>query len=107
MSHDHGSAGHGTTKQYVVGFILSIILTIIPFYMVMSGDFSKSVNILVISVTALAQVLIQLIFFLHMNGSEEKKWDVISFLYTILTVIILLVGSVWIMNYLHFNMMID
>jgi cytochrome o ubiquinol oxidase operon protein cyoD len=41
-----------------------------------------------------------------MNSSEEQRWNVIAFIYTILTIAILLIGSVWIMNYLHFNMMI-
>lgn len=44
MSHsnDHG-ASHGSVKTYMTGFILSIILTVIPFWMVMSGSASKPV----------------------------------------------------------------
>ena len=108
MSHDHNSAGasHGNTKQYMIGFILSVILTIIPFGMVMSGGFGRGILITVISITAVAQILIQLIYFLHMFSSSEQRWNVIAFVYTILTIAILLVGSVWIMNYLHYNMMI-
>ena len=108
MSHDHNSAGasHGNTKQYTIGFILSVILTVIPFGMVMAGGFSRGLLVAVIAITAVAQVLIQLVYFLHMNSSSEQRWNVIAFVYTILTIAILLVGSVWIMNYLHFNMMI-
>ena len=108
MSHDHNSAGasHGNTKQYTIGFILSVILTVIPFGMVMAGGFSRGLLVAVIAITAIAQILIQLVYFLHMNSSSEQRWNVIAFVYTILTIAILLVGSVWIMNYLHFNMMI-
>lgn len=108
MSHDHNSAGaaHGNFKQYTIGFILSVILTIIPFGMVMSGGFERSLLVTVIAITAAAQVLVQLVFFLHMNASSEQRWNVIAFIYTVLCIAILLVGSVWIMNYLHFNMMI-
>ena len=108
MSHDHNSAGasHGNTKQYTIGFILSVILTIIPFGMVMAGGFGRGILITVISITAVAQILIQLIYFLHMNSSSEQRWNVIAFIYTILTIAILLIGSVWIMNYLHSNMML-
>lgn len=44
MSHsnDHG-ASHGSVKTYMTGFILSIILTVIPFWMVMNGSASKPV----------------------------------------------------------------
>ncbi|MEG1856942.1 MAG: cytochrome C oxidase subunit IV family protein, partial [Acinetobacter sp.] len=59
-----------------------------------------------IAITAIAQVLVQLVFFLHMNSSSEQRWNVIAFIYTILTIAVLLIGSVWIMNYLHSNMML-
>jgi len=67
MSHDHNSAGaaHGNFKQYTIGFILSVILTIIPFGMVMSGGFERGLLVTVIAITAAAQVLVQLVFFLH------------------------------------------
>lgn len=108
MSHDHNAAGasHGNFKQYTVGFILSVILTIIPFGMVMSGGFSRGVLLTVIGITAAVQVIVQLVYFLHMNTSSEQRWNMIAFIYTVLTIAILLVGSVWIMNYLHLNMML-
>ena len=108
MSHDHNSAGasHGNTKQYTIGFILSVILTVIPFGMVMAGGFGRGIVMAVIAITAVAQVLVQLVYFLHMNSSSEQRWNVIAFIYTVLCIAVLLVGSVWIMNYLHFNMMI-
>ena len=108
MSHDHNSAGasHGNTKQYTIGFILSVILTVIPFGMVMAGGFGRGIVMAVIAITAVAQVLVQLVYFLHMNSSSEHRWNVIAFIYTVLCIAVLLVGSVWIMNYLHYNMMI-
>ena len=108
MSHDHNSAGasHGNTKQYTIGFILSVILTVIPFGMVMAGGFGRRIVMAVIAITAVAQVLVQLVYFLHMNSSSEQRWNVIAFIYTVLCIAVLLVGSVWIMNYLHYNMMI-
>ena len=108
MSHDHNSAGasHGNTKQYTIGFILSVILTVIPFGMVMAGGFGRGIVMAVIAIAAVAQVLVQLVYFLHMNSSSEQRWNVIAFIYTVLCIAVLLVGSVWIMNYLHYNMMI-
>ena len=109
MSHDHNAAGaaHGNVKQYTIGFIASVGLTIVPFYMAMhTEDYSRGAIIAAIAITAIAQVLVQLVFFLHMNSSSEQRWNVIAFIYTILTIAVLLVGSVWIMNYLHSNMMI-
>ena len=107
MSHDVNNPGaaHGSFKQYTIGFILSIILTLIPFGMVMAG-MTGGLVIATIAITAIAQVLVQLVFFLHLNGSEQQRWDSIAFIYTILTIAILLIGSVWVMTHLHANMMI-
>ena len=107
MSHDVNNPGaaHGSFKQYTIGFILSIILTLIPFGMVMAG-MTGGLVIATIAITAIAQVLVQLVFFLHLNGSEQQRWDSIAFIYTILTIAILLMGSAWVMSNLHANMMI-
>jgi len=72
----------------------------------MAGGFSRGILVTVIAITAVAQVLVQLVYFLHMNTSSEQRWNLIAFIYTILCIAVLLVGSVWIMNYLHYNMMI-
>ncbi|MGYP003390413373 len=110
MSHDHNAAGasHGNVKQYTIGFILSVLLTVIPFGMVMAGmqETQRGLVVAVIAITAVAQILVQLVYFLHMNSSSEQRWNVIAFVYTILCIAVLLIGSVWIMNYLHYNMMI-
>ena len=107
MSHDVNNPGaaHGSFKQYTIGFILSIILTLIPFGMVMAG-MTGGLVVATIAITAIAQVLVQLVFFLHLNGSEQQRWDSIAFIYTILTIAILLMGSAWVMSNLHANMMI-
>ena len=106
MSHDVNNPGaaHGSFKQYTIGFILSIILTLIPFGMVMAG-MTGGLVIATIAITAIAQVLVQLVFFLHLNGSEQQRWDSIAFIYTILTIAILIIGSIWVMDYLHYFMM--
>ena len=54
-AHDHAAGGesHGTVKSYLIGFVLAVVLTVIPFWMVMSGDFSRTVNGVVIAITAL------------------------------------------------------
>ncbi|KZC92566.1 cytochrome o ubiquinol oxidase subunit IV, partial [Stenotrophomonas maltophilia] len=68
-AHDHGTGGesHGTVKSYLIGFVLAVVLTVIPFWMVMSGDFSRTVNGVVIAITAVLQMLVHLVFFLHLD----------------------------------------
>ncbi|ODC03529.1 cytochrome o ubiquinol oxidase subunit IV [Terasakiispira papahanaumokuakeensis] len=101
----HDDGAHGSVKSYVTGLILSIILTAIPFWAVMAGDFSTLATVGVIVVTALLQVLVQLVMFMHLNGKAEGGWNLISFVFTAAIVVIIIGGSLWIMYHLHLSMM--
>lgn len=96
---------YGSAKQYVIGFIISIVLTVAPFFMVMNGGFAKGLTVAVLVITMIAQVWVQLVWFLHMKREDSQKWQVMSFWYTFLTIAILFIGSVWILSELHTFMM--
>ena len=104
-SNDHG-ASHGSVKTYMTGFILSIILTVIPFWMVMNGSASKPVILGAILVTAVIQILVHLVCFLHMNTKSDEGWNMTAFIFTVIIIAILVVGSIWIMWNLNYNMMV-
>lgn len=106
-SSETGSGGqaHGSVKEYVIGLILSIVLTIIPFYLVISGVASDTFTVVSIIVAAIAQVLVQMVFFLHMNGSSEQTWVTASAIYAVLIVLFVLIGSMWIFEHLNHNML--
>jgi cytochrome o ubiquinol oxidase operon protein cyoD len=105
-NHGHGGEAHGSVKEYVIGLILSIVLTAIPFGAVMGGWFPTGVTFGIILVTAIAQVFVQLVFFLHMNGSSEQTWNTTSAVFIVLVVAIIVIGSIWIMEHLNHNMLI-
>ncbi len=108
MSHstDHNGASHGSVKTYMTGFILSVILTVIPFWLVMSGAISHGAILGTILVTAVVQILVHLVCFLHMNTSSEERWNLTAFVFTVIIIAILVVGSIWIMWNLNYNMML-
>jgi cytochrome o ubiquinol oxidase operon protein cyoD len=106
-THDsHDDASHGTVSSYLVGFVLSVILTGASFGVVLGGWFSSNETmILTLAGLAAVQIVVHLIFFLHMNTSSSQRWNLTAFVYTVLTVVILIVGSVWIMHNVSVNMM--
>ncbi|QKJ86164.1 cytochrome o ubiquinol oxidase subunit IV [Paramixta manurensis] len=107
MSHsvnEHG-ASHGSVKSYMIGFILSIILTAIPFWMVMEGSASKGAILGVVLVCAIVQVLVHLVYFLHLNTSSEERWNLVAIVFAAIVILIVVVGSLWIMWNLNYNMM--
>lgn len=104
-SHHAGGAAHGSVKEYVIGLILSIVLTAIPFGLVMTGAAGEALSIILILLCAVAQVMVQLVFFLHMNASSEQFWNTTSGVFAVILVAILIVGSIWIMRHLNHNML--
>lgn len=105
--HHHGDDhAHGTFSTYMLGFVLSVVLTAIPFWLVMSGPLpSKQITALVIMAFAVVQIVVHMIYFLHMNTKSENGWSMMALIFTIVMVVIALSGSLWVMNHLNSNMM--
>ncbi len=104
VSQNHDNS-HGSVKSYIIGFIISIILTIIPYYVVVNHAISTDATYIVIAIAALLQLLVQLIFFLHLGTGTDKEWNTLAFVFTLFVVLILVIGSLWIMYNLDYNMM--
>lgn len=102
---DHGEA-HGSLKDYVIGFVLAVILTAIPFWLVM-GNVLPSAQMTAVAVMGLAviQVLVHMIYFLHMNSRSEGGWTLLALMFTLILVVITLSGSLWVMHNLNTHMM--
>lgn len=102
----HETAGHGSLKDYLTGFVLSVILTAIPFWLVMSGAIAdKGLTAIIILGFAAVQVIVHMVYFLHMNGKAEGGWTLMALMFTVLLVFIVLAGSTWVMYHLTTNMM--
>jgi len=105
--HSHGDThGHGSRKSYLVGFLLSVVLTAIPFWLVMSGGLANpGWTAAVVIIFAIAQILVHTVCFLHVNTQAEGGWTLIAYVFTGVIVLITIVGSLWIMYHLNTNMM--
>ncbi|RAH99272.1 cytochrome o ubiquinol oxidase subunit IV [Acuticoccus sediminis] len=107
--HGHGhDAGHpgGTFSGYMTGFILSVILTAIPFWLVMSGYIpDKTTTALLVMGFAVVQIVVHMVFFLHMTPSAEGGWTMMALIFTLVLVVITLAGSLWVMYHMNTNMM--
>ena len=104
--HSEDQAGHGSRKGYLTGFIVSVILTAIPFWLVMAHVVTDSrVATGLIMAFALVQIVVHMVYFLHMNTKSEGGWTMLALIFTMVLVVIALAGSLWIMYHLNSNMM--
>lgn len=104
--HGPGDAPHSTLRGYLTGFGLSVILTAVPFWLVMTGKLgSPALTGYAVMALALVQVVVHMIYFLHMDTKAEGGWSFMAMAFTIVVVVITLIGSLWVMYHMNVNMM--
>lgn len=105
MSKPQHHAGHsaGKYKSYVIGFVLSIITTLLAYVFVVNELWSKDMLVYIVLAIAVVQLVVQMVFFLHLG--RGSRWKAVTFYFTLLTVGIIVIGTIWIMNNLDYNMM--
>ena len=103
---DHDVGPHSSLREYAIGFVLSVILTAIPFWLVMAKVIAdRNTAVLVLGGFAVVQILVHMVYFLHMNGKVEGGWTLLSTIFTLVFVAIAIAGTLWVMFHMNANMM--
>lgn len=90
--------------RYVTGFLGALALTGLAFLIATGNTANGWLVALGIMVLALAQTVVQVYYFLHLGEEEKPRWKTVSFLFSVLIMLIIVVGSLWIMFNLNYNM---
>ncbi len=100
----HGGS-HSSMTTYVVGFILSLVLTALSFWAVMGGALPRDMIIPAITVLAVIQLVVQLVYFLHLGAAPEQRNNTVVFILTGLLIATIVGLSLWVMHNANANMM--
>jgi cytochrome o ubiquinol oxidase operon protein cyoD len=92
-------------KPQYIGFVMSVVLTVAAYRIAINHELTGSLLTMTIVGFAFLQALIQLVFFLHLGLESKPHWSLITFLFTVLVILIVIGGSLWIMNNLDYNLM--
>ena len=104
--HDDHDDLHVTMGDYIKGFVLAVILTAIPFYLVMNNVIQdRATAVLVLGGFAAVQIVVHMVYFLHMNGKIQGGWTMLSTIFTVVFVAIAIAGTLWVMFHMNTNMM--
>lgn len=95
----------GVFKSYLIGFLLSILLTLVAYFIVVEHVFSSGILVSTIIGLGIVQMFIQLLFFLHLGQEPKPYWNSQLFLFMLTILVILVIGSLWIMENLKYNVM--
>jgi cytochrome o ubiquinol oxidase subunit IV len=106
MAHsDSITEAHGSFGGYAFGFLVSVVLTAIAFCLVLFGTMDPGTKMIVIGVLALVQIIVHMVFFLHLGTSSGQGWNVLATAYTTLAVAFLVFGTIWVMHNVTMLMM--
>lgn len=97
-------AQHVSLESYVYGFVSCLVLTAAAYVAAVSDVFSDKVAIGVVAVLAIIQCIVQLRRFLHVGVEFKPRWKLMAFVSMLIIVVILVVGSLWIMSNLNYRM---
>ncbi|WP_315762751.1 cytochrome o ubiquinol oxidase subunit IV [Sphingomonas sp. Y38-1Y] len=104
--HGEGGAAHATRKGYLTGFLLSVVLTAIPFALVMGNVIADPrVAAGIVMALAVVQIVVHMIYFLHMDTRSEGGWTLMALIFTTVIVVITIAGSLWVMVNMNRYMM--
>lgn len=100
LEHRHAPVQY---TSYVVGFLISLLTTLLAYFIVVNRLWTPEVLVYAVLGIAVVQLVVQVVFFLHIG--RGSRWKLLTFLFTILVVGVVVVGSIWIMDNLNYNMM--
>jgi cytochrome o ubiquinol oxidase operon protein cyoD len=99
MAHASGP----TMKAYVTGFVLAVVLTVIPFGLVAMKLLPRETMFLVIAALAIVQILVHLRYFLHMNFTSTPRENIVAMAFAAVLIFIMVGGTLWIMFNLDYR----
>lgn len=107
LTSQHPQSSRGTLITYITGFVLSIVLTLGAYVLVVQDSIDLPDNFIIYAVVALAvvQLMVQLQYFIHLGHETKPRWNKLIFMFTAMVILILVIGSMWIMSNLHYNVM--
>lgn len=99
------SSSPATIWSLTTGFVLALSLTIVAYLVVVNHWLQTMWMVIAIVVLAVVQLLVQLVFFLHLGREKKPRWNLAAFFFMLIFLFIVVAGSVWIMYNLNYNMM--
>lgn len=95
----------GSINGYVMGFGTSLYFTVCAYFLGVQPIFGKGATELLIAAISTVQAIVFLFFYLNLGRESKPHWYSTVFLFTILVTVLVVVGSLWIMYHLNYNLM--
>ena len=89
----------------MAGYLAAALLTMAAFATAQSSWLTPASVTAAIAILAIGQMLVHLIFFLHISTTPNQRTNIQALIVTLLVILLIVAGSLWIMSHLRSNMM--
>lgn len=99
---------HGWNVSYkpvFIGFFMSLVLAFGMYRIAAKQHLTGDLFGFTLFGLAIFQTLIQLVLFMQVGLESKPRWISVSLIFTVVVILIVIGGSVWIMNNLNYNLM--
>ncbi len=91
--------------RYVIGFASALLLSVASYLLVTAHIFTSAhATMIVVLIFAAVQLAVQLVCFLHLRITGHSRDRSVTFGFTILMMLVIVIGSLWIMQNLDYRM---
>lgn len=99
--HDEQQLSYG---KYVAGFVSSVVLTFCAYWIATHVSANRNLLAVILALLAITQFIVQMVLFLHIGEERGTRWKLAAACFMLCVVLILVGGSIWIMNNLNYQM---
>ncbi len=100
----HAEMHRRERRRYVIGYGGSLLLTLAVFFIAYQWGIETPGVYLTIGLMGLAQLIVQLVYFLHIDRRRSSREDLDLVLFSTLVLLIIILGTVWILGNLAIRM---
>ena len=85
-------------RSYLWGFVFSVVLSAAAFGVVLRGGLGRQATMVVLGCLGMLQLFVQLRYFLHIDGRRENQEDLYLILFSVLVLLMMVIGTVWVLG---------
>ena len=94
-------------RSYLLGFVFSVVLSAAAFVVMLGESFGRETTMVVLGCLGILQIFVQLRYFLHIDGRRESQEDLYLILFSVLVLLMMVIGTVWVLGDLAGRMGMD
>ena len=94
-------------RSYLLGFVFSVVLSAAAFVVMLGESFGRETTMVLLGCLGMLQLFVQLRYFLHIDGRRESQEDLYLILFSVLVLLMMVIGTVWVLGDLAGRMGMD